>query len=1172
MTSTSFSDYEYQVGGSLRVSAPSYIERQADGELYRTLRAGEFCYVFNSRQMGKSSLRVQTKHRLEQEGFHCASVDMTSIGSGAISPQQWYRGFIAELWRGFNLGQPKQLKAWWQEQESTAPIQILKQFLEDLLLIHLPAAPIVILIDEIDHVLSLPFSMDDFFAFLRFCYNQRAENPVYNRLSFALFGVATPSDLIQNPRSTPFNIGKAIEISGFSLKEAIPLAYGLVSHAKDPEALLSVLLNCTAGQPFLTQKLCRILVHYCRKEGKLYCEQIQPGEETTVVERLVQQFIVDDWEQQDEPKHLRTICDRLLYNENRAGRLLGIYQRLLQGEVVQVDDSPEQAELLLSGLVIKHRGLLRIKCMVYQSIFDLDWVQQKLTALRPYAENLNIWVKHPEDGSRLLRGQALIDAQAWAQGKQLSDLDYRFLTQSEVLDRKETQLALEAAQAQEVSKRLAQQEKSNRQQKRLISALSISLLIALGLGITSFIQYRQALRNHAITKVGTVNALANSAQALYQTDQQLDALIEAIRAKRQLQQLELTAPQDLTETVNGILQQAVYGAVERNQFSYGSELRGVAFSPEGRIIASSATDGSVKLWQPDGKLLVMFQNPDAENGSFGLTFNPRGDRLAVAYGNGTVILWNQRGKRLKTFLAHGGATFGVAFNPGGQVLATVGADAKANLWDAQGQLLRTLTGHQGEVWGVVFSPDGQSIATGSRDKTVKLWRVRDGKLLSTLTGYEGPVRALAFSPNGKVLVTGSDDATIRIWRRDGTLIKAFRGHDAAVQAIAFSSNGEMFATASWDKTVRLWNSDGSLLRTLKGHRDRVWTLAFSADSSTLATGSWDGTIRLWKVRNNITTPFLGHTATVLGVTFSRPDGKLIATASDDRTIKLWSEDGKLMKTLDGHTGEVYDVAFSPDGRRLASTGLDRTIRLWDRSGKLLKILQGHKSEIWDVSFSPDGRLLASASHDETVKLWRVRDGALLETIAGHQGRVYKVAFSPDGQRVLTANEERNAQLWTIDGKLLTSFPGHHGSVYGVNFNPDGTLVATSGADKLVKLWRSDGTLLKILSGHQAPIYDVSFNPDGKLIASASFDGTIKIWQPDGRLVSTLRGHQGRVWDASFSPVGRKLASASEDKTILLWDLKRVLNPSQILADACNWAQDYLQHNQDLSPEDRSLCR
>ncbi|MGB8700507.1 MAG: AAA-like domain-containing protein, partial [Thermosynechococcaceae cyanobacterium] len=1050
-------------------------------------------------------------------------------------------------------------------------LQSLQAFLEEIVLARLPdEAPVVIFIDEIDSILSLPFGVDDFFAFLRFCYNHRAEVPQYNRLTFALFGVATPSDLVRHHGRTPFNIGRSVELCGFTLAEAMPLTQGLVGYTQNPAALLQAILDWTSGQPFLTQKLCKILMQHCSEQASDHCQRILPDEESLFVAQLVQNTVLTYWEQQDEPEHLRTISDRLLYDERNANRVLGLYQRLLEGEPISVDDSREQIELLLSGLVVRRQGRLHVKCRIYQAVFNLAWVEQQLTSLRPYAPMLNVWAKRPEDVSRLLRGEALREAQHWAQGKHLSDLDYRFLAASEAFDRQETQQALEAARVQEVTVRLAQQEKNNRQQRQLILALSGSLLIAVGLGIAALILYGWATRNEQIARFSAVGALTESAQALYESEYRLNALAEAIRAKRQLERLGKGMSPDLIERVNGILQQAVYGAVERNQLSDQSELRGLAFHPKGHLLASSNLEGAVKLWRPNGQLLATFPTVETDNGTFGLTFNPQGDRLAVAYGNGKVRLWDLKGRRLATLAAHEGAAFGTVFSPDGLLLATVGADGTARLWTPAGQLVRTLTGHTNEVWGVAFSPDGTLLATGSRDKTVKLWRVSDGALRKTLRGYEGPVRAIDFSPDGKVLATGSDDASVRLWRRDGTLMRTFTAHDAPIQAIAFAGNGEMFATASWDKTLRLWSAEGKLLRTLQGHRDRVWALALAPDGHTLASGSWDRTIRLWQIGKTVTTPLLGHTAPILGVAFS-PDGGRIATASDDQTVRLWDSGGKPIKTLYGHTGEVYAVAFSPNGRTLASAGLDRTIRLWDRNGKFLKVLRGHQAEIWGLAFNPNGNLIASSSHDGTIKLWRATDGYLVRTISGNRGRIYSVKFSPDGRHLLAANEARTAQLWTKEGQLLTTFSGHDGGVYSVAFSPDGKLIATGSADKTVKLWRLDGTLLKTLTGHQNAIFGLTFNRNGQLLASSSFDGTIKLWRPDGALVSTLRGHQGRVWDVAFSPDGQQLISVSEDKTALLWDLQRVLNPKQVFADGCTWARDYLKYNQTLPASDRTLC-
>jgi WD40 repeat protein len=1136
--------------------------------LYEALRGGEFCYVLNARQTGKSSLRVQIKSRLQAQGYQCAAVDMTSIGSETLTPLQWYKGLIAELWRGFSLGPIVPFKAWWQEQAGLSLIQCLQRFLEDVLLVRIPGK-IVIFIDEIDSILSLPFSVDDFFAFVRFCYDHRADNPEYDRFTFALFGVATPSDLIRAHSRTPFNIGKAINLNNFSLHEALPLAQGLVGKTQHPEAILKAVLGWTGGQPFLTQKLCQRIFEACQ-QAPHECWNIPQGQEEQMVEQLVRAFLILDWEQQDEPEHLKTIRDRLLQNEQRSGRLLGLYQQILQGEGVATDDSQEQMELLLSGLVVRHQGTLQIKCRLYQEVFNLSWIRQQLNDLRPYAQNFSIWTSNPSDESRLLRGQALADAQAWASGKSLSDQDYRFLAAGEAVDRREAQKALEASRTQEIEARLALEERNNQQQRRLILALTGSLLVAVVLGVATFTQYRQVASNRRMATLSEIKAVMISSNALFQPERPLDALVEAIRAKQLLEAVK-TAPGDLSTSVDQALRQAVYKAVERNRFSYGAEVRGVDFSPDGQVIASVGNDGTIKLWRFDGKLLAAVSESQNQDGIFGVKFSPQGDRIAVANGNGTVQLLSRQGQLLQTLKAHRGAAHAVAFSPDGQVLASVGADQTLRLWNRQGLLLKTLTGHSGEVWGVAFSPDGQLVATGSRDRSVKLWRVADGQLLTTLTGFGGAVRAVAFNVRGQVLATGSDDGTVRLWRRDGTLLTNFKGHDAAVQAITFSPDGQTFATASWDNTVKIWSPDGILLRTLQSHSDRVWTLAFSSNSLILASGSWDRTIRLWQLGKTIITPLVGHTATVLGVAVS-PDGSTVASASDDHTVRLWSIDGKALATLKGHAGEVYDVAFSPDGRQLASGSLDRSIKLWNRQGELLATLKEHQAEVWGVAFSPNSQMLVSGSYDSTVRLWRAQDGKSLRILTGHQGRVYRVAFSPDGQKVASASDDRTARLWGVDGKLIHIFTGHQGAVLGVRFSSDGQMLATTSADKTVKLWRPDGTLLHTLIGHQAEVLNVAFSGDGQLLATASADGTIKLWRRDGTMLVTLRGHRGRVWSVAFDLNDQKMISGGEDKMVIIWDLKLILSADQVMAYACHWVRDYLRTNQDVAASDRQLCK
>ncbi|MHC5729561.1 MAG: AAA-like domain-containing protein, partial [Nostoc sp.] len=218
----------------------------------------KFCYVFNSRKTGKSSLRVQVMRRLKLAEFTCTVIDLSTCGVQQVTIEQWYAGIAYCLTKDFSL--EVNFISWWREREWLSPLERLREFIESVILAQI-AQNIVIFIDEIDSVLGLNFPTDDFFAFIRACYNQRVDNPEYNRLTFCLLGVATPSDLIADKQRTPFNIGRAIDLTGFKLEEAkLSLIQGLVMLADNPEAVLKEVLQWTGGQPFLTQKLCQLIV------------------------------------------------------------------------------------------------------------------------------------------------------------------------------------------------------------------------------------------------------------------------------------------------------------------------------------------------------------------------------------------------------------------------------------------------------------------------------------------------------------------------------------------------------------------------------------------------------------------------------------------------------------------------------------------------------------------------------------------------------------------------------------------------------------------------------------------------------------------------------------------------------------------------------------------------
>jgi WD40 repeat protein len=531
----------------------------------------------------------------------------------------------------------------------------------------------------------------------------------------------------------------------------------------------------------------------------------------------------------------------------------------------------------------------------------------------------------------------------------------------------------------------------------------------------------------------------------------------------------------------------------------------VAFSPDGRQVASCSEDKTIKLWDPN------------------------------------------TGKELKSLVGHDSRITSLAYSPDGRYVVSGGLDEIVRIWDVQtGEALHNLTGHSREVSCVEFSPSGELLASGSLDQTIRWWDPRTGVERGSPIQHDGDVMSIAFHPDGAVLASGGRDGGMRLWSvADGKKVDEIKAHGDVLFAVAFSPDGAQIATGSKDKTIKVWDvKTKDLFTTMRGHARHVLTLAYSPDGRRIASGGADRLIKLWDVSSgDELTTLVGHSSWVTSIDYD-PEGRRIVTGSGtiDQTVKIWrAQASSALIRYSSEEGPISRIAFLGDSTDLLCGGLVEGVMIWDPiHNQIRRSLPVPAGDLAAIEISPD--LIGAIDGQGDVEVVSPADGRSVAVLKVDGSKPVSVAVCGSAGVAAVATDDGALHLWRFESDqppqfLRTGQPTGDGVLA---FSRDGGRLASVSSDS-ASIWRvaaEEGLQAVDIGGLKGPATAAAFGPHGRILACAYSDGTVRIARSEGaEEPMTLRGHAGKATCVAFTPDGERVASGGEDETIKIWDRK-----------------------------------
>lgn len=567
------------------------------------------------------------------------------------------------------------------------------------------------------------------------------------------------------------------------------------------------------------------------------------------------------------------------------------------------------------------------------------------------------------------------------------------------------------------------------------------------------------------------------------------------------------------------------------------------FSPDSRFIAFG-NGHEVRVYSiPDFQLKRVLSGHT--NSVIAVDWSPDGKLIASSSADNTVRIWDAAtGVPGAVLVGHSDRIDTVDWHPDSHRLASGSRDGAVRIWHSDGTPGPVLWGrrHRGAkenqpVNSVAWSPDGAQLATVGNAPFIRLWNAA-GEFQSAVKTQIGSIRSVEWSPNGRQLLTSHFGPHVaRLSKADGTMSRVLKGHTDLVVSADWSHDGKQVLSSSWDNTIRIWNTDGTPKSAIRGHDGDVYCAKWSPDDRWIASGGIDRSIRLWSGDGQPGPVLPGHHS-LNNVAWS-PDGRSFAVGSDDDTIRIHDEKGVSQNIFDGSPGLGGSLAWSPDSRQIVYGSSDQSVRIWNiNSGKVGPILKRHLNLDSKVSWNPNGRQIAytsGGSKKHSVRIWNLdgTDGPIMDV---PRKKIYEIAWNPLGDRLALVGIDGILRLWQSDGTEAGVF--NVGSlIASVAWKSDGSQLACGCDDGTIHIWQPDGHPARMLKGHDARVNSLAWSDEGSLIASGGRDNTVRLWTDDGRMLAVLIGHTGAVRDVAWRPHTNKFLSCGQDATVLMWNAK-----------------------------------